>query len=45
MELRRKQPIGVELVKRGIVTETDIENALQYQEEHFTEGEETVARV
>lgn len=34
MELRKKQPIGVELVKRGIVTETDIENALQYQKEH-----------
>ena len=34
MELRRKQPIGVELVKRGIVTETDVENALQYQKEH-----------
>ena len=34
MDLRRKQPIGVELVKRGIVTETDIENALQYQKEH-----------
>lgn len=34
MELRRKQPIGVELVKRGIVSESDIENALQYQKEH-----------
>ena len=34
MELRKKQPIGVELVKRGIVTESDIENALQYQKEH-----------
>ena len=34
MELRRKQPIGVELVKRGIVSEADIENALQYQKEH-----------
>ena len=34
MELRRKQPIGVELVKRGIVTEADVENALQYQKEH-----------
>ena len=36
MELRRKQPIGVELVKRGIVSEADIENALQYQKEHPT---------
>ena len=34
MEMRRKQPIGVELVKRGIVQEADIENALQYQREH-----------
>ena len=34
MEIRRRQPIGVELVKRGIVTEADIENALQYQREH-----------
>lgn len=34
METRRKQPIGVELVKRGIVKEKDIESALQYQREH-----------
>ena len=34
MEMRKRQPIGVELVKRGIVTEADIENALQYQKEH-----------
>lgn len=34
METRRRQPIGVELVKRGIVKEKDIENALQYQKEH-----------
>ena len=34
MEMRRKQPIGVELVKRGIVTEADIEAALQYQRDH-----------
>lgn len=31
MDERRKQPIGVELVKRGIVTENDINNALDYQ--------------
>ena len=29
MDIRRKQPIGVELVKRGIVTESDIEKALE----------------
>ena len=34
MEIRKRQPIGVELVKRGIVTEKDIENALEYQREH-----------
>ena len=34
MEMRKRQPIGVELVKRGIVTETDIKNALQYQKGH-----------
>ncbi len=34
MDLRRKQPIGVELVKRGIVKESDIESALQFQRQH-----------
>ncbi len=34
MDTRKRQPIGVELVKRGIVKEKDIENALQYQREH-----------
>ena len=34
MEVRRRQPIGVELVKRGIVNENDINNALEYQREH-----------
>lgn len=34
MEMRRRLPIGVELVKRNIVTETDIEKALEYQREH-----------
>lgn len=34
METRKRQPLGVELVKRGIVKERDIENALQYQREH-----------
>lgn len=36
MEMRRRQPIGVELVKRGVVTENDIEKALEYQREHST---------
>ena len=30
MEIRRKQPIGVELVKRGIVKEGDIEAGAGY---------------
>ncbi len=34
MDVRRRQPLGVELVKRGIVTEKDIENALAYQKEN-----------
>ena len=34
MEMRRRQPIGVELVKRQIVTENDIERALEYQRQH-----------
>ncbi len=34
MEMRRRQPIGVELVKRGVVTEDDITRALDYQRQH-----------
>ena len=34
MDLKRRQPIGVELVKRGVVTEEDIQKALDYQREH-----------
>ena len=34
MDIRKRQPIGVELVKRGVVTEIDIKNALEYQKEH-----------
>ena len=34
MDTRKRQPIGVELVKRGIVNQRDIENALHYQREH-----------
>ena len=34
MDMRKRQPIGVELVKRGIVTQKDIENALEYQKTH-----------
>lgn len=34
MEVRKRQPIGVELVKRGVVTQSDIEEALKYQREN-----------
>ena len=34
MELKRKQPLGIELVRRGIVDGEAIEKALKYQEEH-----------
>ena len=34
MDLKRRQPIGVELVKKGIVKEEDIERALDYQRKH-----------
>lgn len=33
MDKKRRQPIGVELVRRGIVKEADIQNALNYQKE------------
>ena len=29
MDMKRRQPIGAELVKRGVVTEGDIERALE----------------
>ena len=35
MDVRRRQPMGVELVKRGIVNEEAIEEALTYQREHI----------
>ena len=34
MDLKRRQPIGVDLVKRGVVDEEDIERALEYQRQH-----------
>lgn len=34
MDVRRRQPMGVELVKRGIVNKEAIEEALTYQREH-----------
>ena len=34
MEIRKRQPIGVELVRKGVVTEADIANALEYRRDH-----------
>ena len=34
MENKRKQPLGIELVRRGIVSGESIERALQYQVDH-----------
>ena len=34
MEVSRKQPLGVELVRRGVVTENDVNEALEYQKTH-----------
>ena len=34
MENKRNMPIGVELVRKGIVTEQDIETAIEYQKKH-----------
>jgi len=36
MDSRKSQPIGIELVKRGIVTENDIAQALDYQKKEPT---------
>ena len=32
--MKGRSPIGVELVKRGVVKESDIEMAIQYQKQH-----------
>ncbi len=34
MEAKRNGPIGIELVRRGIVSEADIANAMEYQKDH-----------
>ncbi len=34
MEIKRRQPLGIELVRRGVVDGEAIERALQYQSEH-----------
>lgn len=37
MEVRKRQPIGIELVRRGIISEEDIKTALDYQRSHSKE--------
>ena len=32
--MEKRQPIGIELVKKGVVKEADIEKALDYQKTH-----------
>lgn len=32
--MEKRQPLGIELVKKGVVTESDIEKALDYQKTH-----------
>lgn len=34
MAENRRAPIGIELVRRGIITQNDIEKALEYQKEN-----------
>ena len=34
MDMKRRQPLGIELVKRGIITEMQIQTALAYQKQH-----------
>ena len=34
MEIKRRMPIGVELVRKGIVTETEVNAAVEYQKNH-----------
>ena len=31
MDIKKRQPLGIELVKRGVVTEEDVNRALEYQ--------------
>lgn len=34
MDVKRRQPIGIELVKRGVVSQENIRTALEYQKSH-----------
>ncbi len=37
MDVKRRQPIGIELVKRGVIGEQQIETALEFQKKHSKE--------
>ena len=37
MDVKRRQPIGIELVKRGVITQDQIRTALDYQKSHPNE--------
>ena len=34
MESKKRQPLGIELVRRGLINENDIQEALEYQKSH-----------
>ena len=34
METNKKRPIGIELVRRGLISQTDINRAIEYQKKH-----------
>lgn len=34
MEIKKRQPMGIELVRRGIIRQQDVEEALEYQRQH-----------
>ena len=34
MDISKRMPIGVELVRRGVVTETEVNEAIEYQKSH-----------
>ena len=34
MELKKRQPLGIELVRRGLINENDIQAAIDYQKTH-----------
>ena len=37
MDMKKRVPVGIELVKRGVVKQDDINTALDYQKSHPNE--------